>query len=170
MQKTTHTILGATFAVILGVVWGYLPLEVRFALGFLDPFTSFLPFLPLRFPGSTFLLLQGAVFGVLPDIDLFFKGILDHRCGLTHSLISILVFFPLVSIVLHASPLLGFFCTFSHWISDAITPRGVRTWGFSFGFFLKHKCDFRLVKIRSNSWIANSLLSVACLIVLGVLF
>jgi len=162
--------LGATFAVILGVVWGYIPLEVRFALGFLDPFTSFPSFLYLRFPRSTFLLLQGAVFGLLPDMDILFKGIMDHRCGLTHSLISILVFFPLVSAVLHASPLLGFFCTFSHWISDAITPRGVRTWGFSLGFFLNHKCDFRLAKIRSNSWIANSILSVVCLIVLGVLF
>ncbi len=170
MQKTTHAILGATFAVVLVVAWGYIPSGMRSILGFLDPFTSFPPFLSRRLPGSTFLLLQGAVFGLLPDVDLLFKGILSHRCGLTHSLVSLLVFLPLVSIMLRASPLLGFFCTFSHWISDAITSRGVRTWGFSPAFFLRHKCDFRLAGIRSNSWTANSLLSVVCLIVLGVLF
>jgi membrane-bound metal-dependent hydrolase YbcI (DUF457 family) len=138
-------------------------------LGFLNPFISFPIHLHVGVTGSLFLLLQGAVFGILPDMDLFLKGVLDHRCGLTHSLISVLVLFPLLATLLQASPLVGFFCTFSHWVSDAITFQGVRTYGVSPSFFLGHKCDFRLAKFKSNSKIANSLLCLASLLVLGAL-
>jgi len=170
VQKPTHAILGATFAVVLGVAWTHAPSWLRLIFGFLNPSVSLPAFLPSGALSSLYLLLQGALFGVLPDIDLLFRGVLDHRCGLTHSLVSIFIFFPLVAVLLRVSPLIGFFCTFSHWISDAVTFRGVRTWGFSPSFFLNHRCDYRLAKIRSDSKIANSLLSAFSLLVLGALF
>ena len=170
MQKPTHTILGATFAAIIGVAWFHLPLGLRLTLGFLDPFGSLSSPLSGIIAGSYILLLQGAMFGIIPDMDLLLGGILDHRCGLTHSLISVLILFPLLAISLQVSPLIGFFCTFSHWISDAITIQGVRVWGFSLSFFLKHKRDFRIAKIKSNSKMTNSLLWVICLLILQVIF
>jgi membrane-bound metal-dependent hydrolase YbcI (DUF457 family) len=123
LQKPTHTILGATFSAIVGVAWIHLPLGLRLSLGFLDAFGSLSSPLSGGVAGSSILLLQGAMFGILPDMDLILKGILDHRCGLTHSLISVLILFPLLAITLQASPLIGFFCTFSHWISDELPCR-----------------------------------------------
>lgn len=170
MQKPTHTILGATFAAIVGATWIHLPLGLRLTLGFLDPFRSLSSPLYGGVTGSSILLLQGAMFGIIPDMDLILKGILDHRCGLTHSLTSVLILFPLLAIPLRASPLIGFFCTFSHWISDAITIQGVRLWGFSLDFLLNHKRDFRLAEIKSNSKITNSLFWVFCLLILRAIF
>ena len=169
MQKPTHAFLGVAFAAILGAVWVHAPSGIRLALGFFDPFSSLPILLYVGVPRSLLLLLEGAILGVLPDMDLSLKGVLDHRCGLTHSLISVLVIFPLIAVLFRASPLVGFFCTFSHWVSDAITFQGVRTWGTSLSFFLGHKCDFRLAKFKSNSKIVNSLLCLASLLVLGVL-
>jgi membrane-bound metal-dependent hydrolase YbcI (DUF457 family) len=136
----------------------------------LDPFGSLPSPLSGGVAGSSILLLQGAMFGIIPDMDLTLKGILDHRCGLTHSLISVLILFPLLAILLQVSPLIGFFCTFFHWITDAITMQGVRVCGVSLTFFLNHKRDFRLAEIKSNSKIANSLLWVVCLLILRVIF
>ena len=167
MQKTTHALLGVAFAAILGAAWTRTPLGIRSTLGFLDPFSSFPILFHIGLSRSLFLLLEGAMFGVLPDVDIFLKGVLDHRCGFTHSLISILVIFPFLATLLRISPLIGFFCTLSHWLFDAITFQGVRTWGASIDFFLGHKCDFRLAKLRSNNRIANSLLCLASLLVLG---
>lgn len=169
MQKPTHAFLGVAFAAILCAAWARTPPGIRLALGFLDPFSSFPFLLNLGVHGSLFLLLEGAIFGVLPDMDLFFRGVLDHRCGLTHSLISVLALFPILAMLLRVSPLVGLFCTFSHWLSDAITFQGVRTWGVSLDFFLGHRCDFRLARLKSNSKVVNAMLSLASLLVLGAL-
>jgi membrane-bound metal-dependent hydrolase YbcI (DUF457 family) len=170
LQKPTHTILGATFTVIVGLVCSRHPFGLRLSLGFLDPFGSLSSSFSSEVAGGSVLLLQGAIFGVIPDLDLVFKGILDHRCGLTHSLVSVLILFPLLAVLFHVSPLIGLFSTFSHWISDAITIQGVRVWGVSPGFFLNHRRDFRLAEIRSNSKIANLSLWVICLLLLQSIF
>ncbi|MFQ6086952.1 MAG: hypothetical protein ACE5OV_02920, partial [Candidatus Bathyarchaeia archaeon] len=54
-----------------------------------------------------------------------------------------------------------------HWLIDALNPSGVRTIGFYLSFFLRHRCDFRLAKIRYNNHLANL---IFCAICIGALF
>ena len=175
MQKYTHLVFGGFTAALVAHFFygGSIDLmrdwNMILALQYVKSME-----LPLKiFTESTPFIIQGAIFGILPDLDHLFKGLLAHRCGLTHSIFTFTIFMPVLTYafsIYFALPqylvTLSAVCLFSHWLIDALNPSGVRTIGFHPSFFWKHRCDLRLAKIRYNNHLANL---ISCAICIGTL-
>jgi hypothetical protein len=178
MQKYTHLVFGGLTASLVAYFFYGVSIDLNrdwsmiLALRYVKSAE-----LPLRiFTESTPFVIQGAIFGILPDLDQLFRGLLAHRCGLTHSVFSFTVFMPALTYafsIYFALPwyliVLGAACVFSHWLLDSLNPSGVRTIGFHPSFFWKHRCDLRLARIRYNNHWANLLLCAICIGILVLL-
>lgn len=176
MQKYTHLVVGGFAAALTGWILYRMPINIvndwNMILALQHVKSTELPF--LIFTEKTPLIIQGAIFGILPDLDHLFKGLLDHRCGLTHSVFTFTIFIMvpiyIFSLYFGLPPyltMLGAACVFSHWFIDALNPMGVRTLGFSLSFLKKHRCELRIARIRYNNHTANFILCAFCL---GALF
>jgi membrane-bound metal-dependent hydrolase YbcI (DUF457 family) len=124
-------------------------------------------------------LVAGAVFGIIPDLDQIplVKKVVQHRSGLSHSLITLL-WLPL---------LIGFFipeylafaaaAIFSHWFIDSFNPTGVRTIPYILPrkkegfmtFFTKHERDLRFATLRYDNHVVNIIVCAICVVLVGLL-
>jgi membrane-bound metal-dependent hydrolase YbcI (DUF457 family) len=176
MQKYTHLVFGGLTAALVAHFFYGVSIDLTrdwnmiLALQYVKSVE-----LPLRiFTESTPFIIQGAILGILPDLDHIFKGLLAHRCGLTHSIFTFTIFMPVLAYAFAMRfelpqylVTLSAICVFSHWLIDALNPSGVRTIGFYPSFLWRHRCDLRLAKIRYNNHLANL---VFCAVCVGVLF
>ncbi|MCS7386023.1 MAG: metal-dependent hydrolase [archaeon GB-1867-005] len=143
MQKYTHLVVGWTFSVILAKLLYGFEVDIQSDLAsFVD-----LSFISLG--------VQGAIFGIAPDFDHLFKGLIQHRCGLTHSVYTFTALAPIVAYLIRFNPVVAALAVFLHWLLDALNPSGVRTIGFTLDFFIKHGMDFKIANVRYDNHLAN---------------
>ncbi len=154
MQKYTHLAVGWTISALIAK---YI---YKLNLNFISEVNA------ITTLSITSISVQGAIFSLLPDLDHLFMGLIHHRCGLTHSIYTFIIFAPILAYFIGFNPIIASVAVFVHWILDALNPSGVRTIGFNLEFFIKHRRDFRIAKIRYDNHPINLLLTIGSLLLL----
>ena len=158
MQKYTHLIVGWAFSAVLANILYGCTIDIQSDITSVASFS----FISLS--------VQGALCSIAPDLDHLFKGLIQHRCGLTHSIFTFTIFAPLLAYLINFNPIIAASTIFLHWLLDALNPSGVRTIGFTLKFFIKHGKDFKIANIRYDNHLANFAICVLSVLLLYYVF